>query len=147
VVQTDVIDSRAAYWAAYAQDDFRVTQRLTLNYGLRWEAETPRHVVSDKQNGFDPIAINPISGTPGVVTFSGRNGEAHNAFDTNWKNFGPRFGFAYNSPFSDIIIRGGAGIFYGPNVSNSINTSAALGFSDNLSYITASPDTAYALAL
>jgi hypothetical protein len=148
LVGTDVIDSRASYWAAYAQDDFRVTQRLTLNYGLRWESETPRHVVGDKQNAFDPIAINPISGTPGVVTFSGRNGVSRNAFDTNWKNFGPRFGFAYTTPVADLIIRGGGGIFYGPNVSNSINTSAALGFSDNLSYVTTgSAETAYALAL
>jgi hypothetical protein len=146
--RTDVIPSRAAYWSAYVQDDYRVTDRLTLNVGLRWEVETPRYVDGNRQNGFDAAAINPISGTPGVVTFSGHNGAPRTAFDANYRNFGPRAGFAYNAPFAkDLVIRGGAGIFYGPNVSNSINTSAALGFSDNLSYVTSSAETAWALLL
>jgi carboxypeptidase family protein/TonB-dependent receptor-like protein len=148
ITATDVIPSRASYWAAYGQDDFRITDRLTLNAGLRWEVETPRYVDGDKQNGFDPVAINPISGTPGVVTFSGRNGQPRTAFDANYKNFGPRLGFAYNAPFSkDFVIRGGCGILYGPNVSNSINTSASLGFSDNVSYVTSQAETAYVFLL
>ncbi|HKG97662.1 MAG TPA: TonB-dependent receptor, partial [Pyrinomonadaceae bacterium] len=148
ISRTDVIPSRASYWAAYVQDDYRVTDRLTLNIGLRWEVETPRYVDSDKQNGFDPLAINPISGTPGVVTFSGVNGQPRTAFDPNYRNFGPRLGFAYNAPFvKDLVIRGGAGIFYGPNVSNSINTAASLGFADNVSYVTAQAETAYVLLL
>lgn len=148
ITRTDVIPSHAAYWAAYAQDDFRITDRLTLNLGLRWEVETPRYVTGDKQNSFDPLAINPVSGTPGVVTFSGRNGVPRTGFDGNYRNFGPRAGFAYRAPFAkDLVIRGGAGIFYGPNVSNSINTAATLGFSDNVSYVTSSADTSYVLLL
>jgi hypothetical protein len=146
--KTDVIPSRAAYWAAYVQDDYRFTDKLTINAGLRWEVEMPRYVEFDRQNGFDPIAINPVSGTPGVVTFSGRNGQPRTAFDANYKNFGPRLGFAYNAPFiKDLIIRGGAGILYGPNVSNSINTSASLGFSDNVSYVTSNAETSYVLQM
>src|SRR5205823_3677508 len=67
---SDKIPSRASYIALYAQDDWRVTDRLTVNAGLRWEEELPRRVVGNKQNSFDPLAINPVSGTPGVVTFS-----------------------------------------------------------------------------
>jgi hypothetical protein len=146
--RTDVIPSRASYWATYIQDDYRLTSRLTVNAGLRWEVETPRWVEFGRQNGFDPITINPISGTPGVVTFSGRNGEPRTAFDANYKNFGPRLGFAYNASFvKDLVIRGGGGILYGPNVSNSINTSASLGFSDNVSYVTSEAETAYVLLL
>ena len=46
-------------------------------------------------NSFDPIAINPVSGTPGVVTFAGVNGTPERAFATDLNNFGPRVGFAY----------------------------------------------------
>ena len=146
--KSDVIASRASYWAAYVQDDYRVTDRLTLNAGIRWEIEMPRYVDGDKQNGFDPAAINPVSGTPGVVTFSGRNGLPRTAFDGNYKNFGPRLGFAYSAPFSrNLVIRGGGGILYGPNISNSITVSSALGFSDNVSYVTSQAETAYALLL
>jgi hypothetical protein len=143
---TDVIPSRASYWAAYIQDDYRVTARLTINAGLRWEVETPRTVEGNKMNAFDPTAINPVSGTPGVVTFAGVNGVPTTAFDANYYNFGPRLGFAYNAPFG-LVVRGGAGIFYGPNVSNSVTTSATLGFSDNVSYVTSQAETSYVLQL
>ena len=43
-----------------------------MNAGLRWESELPRRVDDDRQNSFDLTAINPVSGTPGIVTFSGR---------------------------------------------------------------------------
>src|SRR5262249_3985628 len=139
---------RASYWALYFQDDYRLTDRLTLNAGLRWEVEMPRYVDGDKENGFDPVAINPVSGTLGVVTFSGLNGQPRTAFNPNYKNFGPRLGFAYRTPFAkDLVIRGGGGILYGPNVSNFITTSASLGFSDNVSYVTSAVDTSYVLLL
>ena len=141
-VQTsDKIPSRASYWSAYAQDDFRVTDRLTVNAGLRWEAELPRKVIGNRQNSFDPLAINPVSGTPGVVTFSGLNGTAERAYRTDWNNFGPRLGFAYRVPAkNETVVRGGAGIFYGPTVSNTIGDAASLGFSTSASYVTAAAD-------
>ncbi len=151
--KTDVITSRAAYWAAYVQDDYRITDRLTLNLGLRWEVETARAVDDNKLNAFDGTAINPVSGTPGVVTFAGQtfagqNSVPNTSFDANYKNFGPRAGFAYKAPFArDLVIRGGAGFFYGPNLSNSVTTGASLGFADNASFVTSQGDTAYALLL
>src|SRR5581483_2979777 len=71
---SDKIPSRASYLALYAQDDWRATDRLTINAGLRWEVEFPRRGVGNKMNSFDPNVINPVSGTPGVVTFAGVNG-------------------------------------------------------------------------
>src|SRR4029453_12651550 len=126
---SDLIRSRASYWAFYAQDDWRLPACLTLNYGLRWEAELPRREVDNKMNSFDPLAINPVSGTPGVVTFAGRNGTQVRAFATDWNNLGPRVGFAYQLTQSGhTVLRGGTGVFYGPTVSNTIGDTPVPGF-------------------
>ena len=98
ILISDKITTRASYVAVYAQDDWRVTDRLTVNAGLRWEAELPRREVDNRMNSFDPLAINPVSGTPGVVTFAGVNGVRERAFATDTNNFGPRLGFAYRLP-------------------------------------------------
>jgi len=148
-VQTsDLIQTRASYWAFYAQDDWRLTSRLTLNYGLRWEAEVPRREANNKMNSFDPTAINPVSSTPGVVTFAGRNGVPERAFATDTNNFGPRIGFAYQLDMSGrTVLRGGTGIFYGPTVSNTIGDTAALGFSTAASFVVAQATTQSAFRL
>jgi hypothetical protein len=139
---SDKIPSRASYLALYAQDDWRVSDRLTVNAGLRWEVEFPRRVVGNKMNSFDPLAINPVSGTPGVVTFAGIDGTPERAFHTDWNNIGPRIGFAYRLPGAhETVIRGGAGFFYGPTVSNTIGDVASLGFSTSASYSVAQAET------
>ncbi len=133
---SDLIQSRASYLAFYAQDDWRLSNRLTINYGLRWEAEFPRRELNNKQNSFDPLAINPVSGTPGVVTFAGIDGTPERAFAPDLDNFGPRLGFAYQlREAGDTVLRGGAGIFHGPTISNSVGDTAALGFSTSASFV------------
>ncbi len=145
---SDKIPSRASYLALYLQDDWRISDRLTVNAGLRWEAEFPRRVVGNKMNSFDPLAINPVSGTPGVVTFAGVNGTPERAFATDYNNFGPRLGFAYRLPGKhETVIRGGGGFFYGPTVSNTIGDTASLGFSTSASYSVAQAETQSALQL
>src|SRR5215471_14680027 len=145
---SDKIPSRASYLALYAQDDWRVSDRLTLNAGIRWDVEFPRWVVGNKMNSFDPLAINPVSGTPGVVTFAGLNGTPRRAYATDWNNIGPRVGFAYRIPGkTETVVRGGAGIFYGPTISNTIGDVASLGFSTSASYTVAQAETQTALQL
>jgi len=114
-------------YGGFLQDDWRVGQRLTLNLGLRWESEIPRSVEENKLSSFDPLAINPVSGTRGVVTFAGQNGVPNTAWDRDWNNFGPRLGFAWS--LGHTVIRGGGGIFYASAVSNIVANVAALGFS------------------
>ncbi|MGH9628575.1 MAG: TonB-dependent receptor domain-containing protein [Bryobacteraceae bacterium] len=130
VVRPDPIRSRASYWAAYLQDDWRVTSNLTLNLGLRWETTLPRITDDDRMNSFDTAAINPVSGTPGVVTFAGRNGVPRRAYDTDLNNFGPRVGFAWQVPaLRKTVVRSGAGFIYGASVNEIVGTAATLGFS------------------
>jgi hypothetical protein len=132
---SDKIRSRASYLGLYLQDDWRFSDRLTINAGLRWETEFPRYVLGNKMNSFDPFAINPVSGTPGVVTFAGVNGTPIRAFKTDWNNFGPRLGFAYRIPGDhETVIRGGAGIFYSTTISNSVGDLASAGFSTSASF-------------
>src|SRR5206468_10899503 len=120
----------------------------TVNAGLRWDVEFPRRVEGNKMNSFDPEAINPVSGTPGVVTFAGVNGTPERAFRTDWNNVGPRLGFAYRlAGKHETVVRGGAGVFYGPTVSNTIGDVASLGFSSSASYSVAQAETQSALVL
>ena len=110
-----------------------MSNRLTINIGLRWEVDTPRVDANNRQNGFDGTAINPVSNTPGVVTFAGLNGAPRTEYNGDYNNFGPRVGFAWK-PFHDdkTVIRSGYGISYGPPVL----IASANGFGVNGSYTT-----------
>ena len=99
--KTAVTDRHSWYEAAFVQDDYTIARNLTLNIGLRWEMDTPMIDANDYMNGFDLHQINPVSGTPGVVKFMGENGYRTSPWDTDWNNFGPRFGFAWR-PGSSI---------------------------------------------
>lgn len=144
----DEINSRSSYWSVFVQDDYRVTERLSLNLGLRWEVNMPRTEDDNRMNSFDTTAINPVSGTPGVITFAGRNGVPRTAFDPDYNNFGPRFGFAWTLPGKRAtVIRGGAGIFFGEIVSNIIGTAAALGFSTDVDVVSREPGIVSAMRL
>ena len=146
VLRSDPFRSRAKYWGAYIQDDWRVSTRLTVNLGLRWEGTTPRTEDNNRMNSFDPNAINPVSGTRGVVTFAGLNGVPRTAFDFDAHNFGPRAGFAWHVR-DKTVIRGGGGIFYGPIANAIIGTAAALGFSTNCSISATQPGINNAMVL
>ncbi len=111
LVDTDILNTRSDYWGVYLQDSWKLTDRLTLNFGLRWDLDTPRWELSNNQSGFDPGQINPVCDCSGVMLFSGRNGRdkyAH-AFDGN--NLGPRVGLAYKATDSTVV-RAGFGVNY-----------------------------------
>src|SRR5262249_32908574 len=91
---TPPLDRQSWYLAGFVQDDWSVTRTLTLNTGVRWETDTPMVDSNNQMNGFDLKAINPVSKTPGVVKFAGIDGWRKSPYDTDWNNFGPRFGFA-----------------------------------------------------
>lgn len=107
------------YWlghAAYIQDDFKVTPRLTLNFGLRYEVTMPPLERDDKWSDFDPFTANPRANDRlGALRFAGFNpGEVgKRTLSQGWyKGFGPRFSFAY-SPNEKTVVRGGVGRSFG----------------------------------
>jgi outer membrane receptor protein involved in Fe transport len=53
------VHARSDYYAAFVQDDWKISRRLTLNLGLRWDMDTPRRERNNRMSGFDPDAINP----------------------------------------------------------------------------------------
>lgn len=137
VVTGDTI-TRTDYFAAYLQDDWRLSSHLTLNVGLRYDFDTPRWETSNRQSGFDPKAINPVSGTPGVVTFAGLNGVSKYAHDFALGDVGPRFGFAWRTPSDFLVVRGGYGLIFGPIYDSSLGRALNAGFGDNRNF--SSPD-------
>ena len=134
---TDILDTRTDYFGFFVQDDWKATSKLTLNMGLRWEFDTPRWERNNRQSGFDWDPINPVSGTPGIVTFAGRDGVGKYSHDTYLGGFGPRFGFAYQMD-AKTVLRGGYGINYYGAYLGAVPNAMSLGFSLNGNFT--SPD-------
>ena len=127
------------YYGAFLQDDFRMTSKLTLNFGIRYEYETGP---ADRNNkfltGFDPTAPSPLQQTVadpkifGTLLYAGVNGNPTSTFNPKTTKFGPRAGFAY-SPDSKTAFRGGFGIFWAPLPFSFQNT---LGYSQSTPIVT-----------
>jgi hypothetical protein len=106
------------YYGIYFQDDFRVSSKLTLNMGLRYEHETPRTERYDRTTrGFAYDAPSPLR-VPGLnlkggLIYAGVNGTPRGIYDPDRNNFAPRFGFAY-SMNRDTVFRGGYALSYIP---------------------------------
>jgi len=105
------------YQAVYFQDDFRVTPRLTLNLGFRYEYEAGIHERNNHLSvGFDRNATYNAFGSNvqarGGVAFAGQNGYGTNTGNMG-SRFNPRAGFAYALD-NDTVIKGGYGVFYAP---------------------------------
>ena len=118
----------------YLQDDWKATRKLTLNLGIRWEVQRPVTDRYNRQASFDYNAVNPISTAVGqnylgelVFASSGNRGLTN----TNYKNFAPRIGFAYQI-MPKLVMRGGYGIFYPPSYRG---TGPAPGFSSDTPYV------------
>jgi Carboxypeptidase regulatory-like domain/TonB dependent receptor len=120
-----ILDSRSKYYGLYAQDSWRATPSLVLNYGVRWEASMPWY---DTQNKIETI----IPGEQSVVfptaplgwVVPGDPGVPRTLAPTQWHNFSPRLGLAYSPSMSEgflgklfggpgkTSIRVGAGLYY-----------------------------------
>jgi len=129
-------------WGAYVQDDWRATNRLTLNLGLRWDGIPHAYEAKDLMGNFYPSlydqskaavlltdgTIDPTS--PGLGTspnplldgvplylngigLAGKNGVSRGLVNNHWATFGPRLGFAYDLTGSGkTVVRGGFSVMY-----------------------------------
>ncbi|MBI4905834.1 MAG: carboxypeptidase regulatory-like domain-containing protein [Acidobacteria bacterium] len=118
---------RAKYYSGFFQDDWKITRKLTLNLGVRWDYESP---VVERYNqmtrGFafgqaSPIA-SQVTGKPGIencaacraltggLVFAGGSGDERFAFAPDRNNFQPRIGVAY-ALGTKTVVRGGFGIY------------------------------------
>jgi len=121
----------------YFQDQWKVTQKLTINYGLRYEIQPGYRekydhlslIDFDWKNSFtptwvrlgsgDPYAGNPPFPLPPTLPFVRDGRFGNRMFRTNWNNWGPRFGIAYS--LSDkTVIRAGGGIFFIHEIGNAM---------------------------
>ena len=99
----------------YVQDDFKLTPRLTVNLGVRWEYNGPYSEANGQFASFNPTLTNRTTGTPGEVEFASRNGAPAHFSPNIYYNFLPRIGFAW-SALAKTVIRGGYGIYRLPSI-------------------------------
>lgn len=121
------------YWlngvSFFGQDTWKVTSRLTLNYGLNWVYQSPIYNPANLISTFIPA--------DGGITYVGTHG-LNTLWPRDYHDFAPRFGFAYQPRAGGkLMVRGGWGIYYQvPNISyfgnSSTSNGAATGINDNI---------------
>lgn len=131
------------YFAPFVQDDWKVTHKLTLNLGIRYDINTPpleRHNRTDY--AFDPTIVNPVDSLVnhslipgggkilGGVTFAGVNGNPRTYYAQEWNNIQPRAGFAY-ALTNRLVARGGIGEMF----KNPVPGGNTLGWTSNTSFV------------
>jgi hypothetical protein len=128
------VAAQSFYYALYAQDDWRLTQKLTLNLGVRYDLDTPRTERYNRMNYFDLDAPSPLAqkvpqfpGLKGGVVFVGVDGNSRAQYDKDVNNLAPRIGLAYQITPKTVIRAGYAHIF-GPSNQAAQGTVGPFGF-------------------
>ena len=120
VTVVNPISTRGLYYGIFVQDDWKATDRLTINFGLRWDVGIGNREKYNRLAYFNPTAPNPLGPPAGLPNLSGEltwlgGGNPQNQQATDWLNLAPRFGIAYSLD-SKTVVRGGYGIFFLPRV-------------------------------
>ncbi len=120
-------NARNNFYGAYAQDSWKPTRRLTLNFGLRYEPFTPWREIQHRMGGFFPSlwasdthsALYPNA--PAGMLFAGDKGVNPSGVDVELDHFMPRLGFAWDV-FGNgrTSVRGGGGLFYDSRINSTL---------------------------
>ncbi|HYM76859.1 MAG TPA: carboxypeptidase regulatory-like domain-containing protein [Candidatus Dormibacteraeota bacterium] len=96
----------------FVDDSYKVTRKLTVNMGLRWNYTFRFHEKYGHWANFDLTQVDPTYGVPGRLVFAKNGGDS---FEKNEyaANFGPQLGFAY-SPWNKLVLRAAFGLIYNP---------------------------------
>ena len=145
-------------WNLYVQDDWKITHRLSVNLGLRYDVQMGlKERYNELPRGFCQTCVNPISADGvfqsnvvnpaslaawsaagitvpkqvlGDIVVAGVNGQPRNAYNTDWGNIAPRFGFAF-ALNPKTVFRGGWGYMYG----GGLEGGAPIGYQQTTNYL------------
>jgi len=112
-----VLGGRYRTYSPYFQDDWKVTHKLTLNLGIRWDYIPPYEETLNRWSYLNPNIANPVTGNKGALEFAGTWGgsavscNCSTPVQSFWKNWGPHVGFAY-SLNDKTVVRGGFATLY-----------------------------------
>jgi hypothetical protein len=120
-LNTGVFINTEGYHALFAQDDLRLNEKLTVNFGLRYEYELGQSEQRNRYNvGFNPNIISSYTGAAGNmvsvkggIQFAGQNGAPTHCCDNSHTKFSPRIGISY-TPMKNTVIHAGFGVFFAP---------------------------------
>jgi hypothetical protein len=123
------------YFAAFVQDDWKITPRLTANIGLRYDHEGATTARHDNIANFDPNLQTTANGVQlnGGLVFPGTNGLSRGDRDPQYLNFAPRVGLAFQVT-PQTVVRAAFGVFYLPGTGEFVRLSDT-GFSSQTAYL------------
>src|SRR5258707_6637488 len=127
VINSSPVDwsrQRDIYFGPFVQADWKVTRRLTLNLGFRYDLYTQPVDAKNTGGMFDPNGVNS-AGRRGIIIVPGTNGYSRAIVQGHHGNLAPRVGFAYQAT-ARLVVRGGWGMFYSNREQNDQTTDMAL---------------------
>ncbi|HKX32204.1 MAG TPA: TonB-dependent receptor, partial [Blastocatellia bacterium] len=115
----------------FVQDDIKVTPKLTVNLGVRYDIPYPRVEARDRYRGFNPTAMNPVVGRLGAIVGVAGEGGVQSPYrglmKPDYTDVGPRLGFAYRIN-DKTVVRGGYGLYYAPMLYNDFGRGGLAGY-------------------